>query len=73
MATLTDDDLMPFGKYKGKKMGGVPANYILYMYEEIRHIAPNKRNLNQAMFVKYAEENKQVLEKQAKEYRGAKE
>jgi len=30
---LEDDDLMPWGKYKGKKMQDVPADYLLYMYE----------------------------------------
>ena len=33
MAQLTDTSLMPFGKFKGKKMIDVPAKYLLYLYE----------------------------------------
>lgn len=29
-----DDDLMPFGKYKGKMMIDVPANYLLWLHEQ---------------------------------------
>ena len=67
MATLEDDSLMPFGKYSGRIMEDVPADYLIFMYEKIRPIAPNKMTLNQKMFVKYVEENKQVIEKQVKE------
>lgn len=30
---MTDEDLMPFGKYKGNKMANVPANYLLWLYD----------------------------------------
>ncbi len=33
MTKLTDESLMPFGKYKGKKMANVPAYYLLYIYD----------------------------------------
>lgn len=29
---LTDNDLMPFGKFKGIKMANVPASYLVYLY-----------------------------------------
>lgn len=32
---LKDDDIMPFGKFKGKKMKDVPASYLLYIYRTI--------------------------------------
>lgn len=67
MPTLTDFSEMPFGKYKGKKMMDVPADYILFMYEKIRPIALNKMYLSQKMFVNYVEDCKEVLEKQVKE------
>mgnify|MGYP003406343664 CR=1 FL=1 len=67
MPTLTDDSEMPFGKYKGKKMEDVPADYIMYMYDKIRPIALNKMYISQRMFVKYVEDNKDVLEKEIKE------
>lgn len=31
---LTDEDPMPFGKYKGEKMTNVPAEYLLWLYNE---------------------------------------
>lgn len=35
MATaLTDRDVMPFGKYKGKTLANVPAPYLLWLYNE---------------------------------------
>ncbi len=70
MPTLTDKDQIPFGKHKGMKMEDVPAEYILYMYSLIKPIAPNKMTLTQKMFVNYVEDNKQVLEKQAKDKNG---
>ena len=34
MATqiITDNSPMPYGKYKGKKMGEVPDEYLLWLY-----------------------------------------
>ena len=31
---MKDTDLMPFGKFKGMKMGNVPASYLLWLYEK---------------------------------------
>lgn len=31
---LEDDDEMPFGKHRGKRMVDVPDDYFLYMYNE---------------------------------------
>lgn len=31
---MKDDDLMPFGKYKGRKMADVPAAYLLYLWDD---------------------------------------
>ena len=30
---MTDESLMPFGKYKGEKMANVPADYLLWLYQ----------------------------------------
>ena len=30
---LTDNSLMPYGKHKGTKMGNVPADYLLWLYD----------------------------------------
>ncbi|HBD93528.1 MAG TPA: hypothetical protein DC057_05090 [Spirochaetia bacterium] len=49
---LTDNDLMPFGKYKGEKMVNVPATYLLFMKDKIK----NKKILE------YIEDNIDVLD-----------
>jgi uncharacterized protein (DUF3820 family) len=33
MGQLSDNSLMPFGKYKGEKLANVPPEYLLYIYE----------------------------------------
>lgn len=33
MANLTDDSIMPYGQYKGDKMINVPANYLIWLYD----------------------------------------
>lgn len=30
---LTDESLMPFGKHKGEKLANVPAEYLIWLYE----------------------------------------
>lgn len=30
---MTDNSLMPFGKYKGQKMANVPSDYLLWIFE----------------------------------------
>lgn len=36
---LKDDSLMPWGKYGGKQMIDVPAEYLLYM-KDVKKISP---------------------------------
>ena len=31
---MDDNSLMPFGKFKGEKMANVPADYLLWYYEQ---------------------------------------
>ena len=31
---LTDESPMPFGKYKGEKLGEVPSSYLLWFFEQ---------------------------------------
>lgn len=31
---MTDNDLMPFGKYRGKPMRSVPAKYLLWLFNK---------------------------------------
>lgn len=30
---MTDESLMPFGKYRGRQMADVPADYLLWLYD----------------------------------------
>ena len=30
---MTDNDIMPYGKYKGKKMANVPPDYLIWLYD----------------------------------------
>ena len=32
---MTDESIMPFGKYKGEKMANVPPDYLLWMLENL--------------------------------------
>lgn len=65
---LTDEGVMPFGKHKGEKMKGVPASYLLWLYDN------DERGLWQgcgihAMPVKmYIEANIAAIEKDAPDY-----
>ncbi len=51
---LTDNSLMPFGVHKGKKMADVPAQYLLWIYEQ---------NLD---VMNYIKENMDVLRQEIK-------
>lgn len=57
---MNDDSIMRFGAHKGKKLSDVPADYLIYAYEnfELEH---------RPEFKKYLEENIDVLRKEAKE------
>ena len=33
-APITDDYIIPYGKYKGSRIGDVPKDYLLYIYEQ---------------------------------------
>jgi hypothetical protein len=58
MPELTDNDKMPFGKYKGKSLIEVPASYLIYCYENY--------NLREAL-KNYIKNNMDVLKQQAKD------
>lgn len=31
---MTDTTIMPFGKYKGKMLGEIPAEYMIWLHDE---------------------------------------
>jgi uncharacterized protein (DUF3820 family) len=54
MNKLTDQSIMSFGKYKGHKLANVPAEYLIFIYNEYslqaplkQYIADNLRGLKQ--------------------------
>lgn len=57
MNKLTDSDLMPYGKHKGKKMIDVPADYLIWCHDNDK-CSPTVRA--------YIEDNLEVLNKEAK-------
>ena len=55
--SLTDNDVMPWGKYKGVKMANIPASYLIWLYEEKKCSGSVKD---------YIEENLDVLKSEIK-------
>lgn len=63
---LDDNGKMPYGKYAGQKMIDVPASYLLWMYDELCKMAPNKMSFQQKLVFDYVEMNYHALEKEKK-------
>lgn len=61
---LTDETIMPWGKYKGEELQDVPASYLVWLEGEIRK---NDRNteFHNGLLV-YIDENRDVLDKELK-------
>lgn len=49
MEELTDESIMPFGKHKGTKLANVPADYLLFCYQNYKLIAPLKKYIEDNM------------------------
>lgn len=58
MISYTDKTLMPFGEHRGKALANVPASYLLWCLRELPKLSPPLKA--------YIEENKALLEKEAK-------
>jgi len=54
---LTDNSIMPFGKYKGQVLANIPASYLIWIFEN------NKCTPDVA---KYINENLDVLKEEIK-------
>ena len=59
MPKFTDQDKMPFGKFKGTKLEAVEASYLLWLYEQM------KDNDDKIKLFIYIHENKKALEAEA--------
>jgi len=57
---LDDNSIMPYGRYKGRKMANIPAGYLLWLLENNKCCSKVK---------KYIEESMAALEKEVAEYR----
>ncbi|WP_071146711.1 putative quorum-sensing-regulated virulence factor [Bacteroides ihuae] len=62
---LTDESLMPFGKYKGKKMANVPASYLMWLYDEWTLPNPRFGSINREV-KEYIEDNLDVIQEEIK-------
>lgn len=56
---LTDESRMPFGKYKGEKMANVPAEYLMWLYE-------NQTGEGKSDLKDYIEDNLDVIKVEIK-------
>lgn len=56
---MTDQDLMPFGKYKGERMEKVPASYLLWLRDQ---------GCTHPEVKSYIEENETVLLSECPDY-----
>lgn len=57
---MKDTDKMPFGKYKGIAMAKVPANYLLWLNEDLK----NKNNPFILPLKEYIQDNIEVLKQE---------
>ena len=48
---MTDESIMPFGKYKGQQMADVPAPYLLWLYENNKCYGEVKQYIRENMDV----------------------
>lgn len=49
---------MPFGKHKDKALANVPADYLLYMYDQLRPTDPLKKYITDNLDVLKAESSR---------------
>jgi len=54
---MTDESIMPIGKYKGEKMANIPPDYLLWLYENGNIYGELKRYIKDNLDVIKAEIN----------------
>lgn len=64
---FTEESTMPFGKFAGRKIANVPAEYLIWLNDQSKNFAPNKKTLFQKYLKDYVEKNKEALELKIKE------
>lgn len=50
---MTDESLMPFGKFKGRALANVPAAYLIWVWEETEVREPLKSYIKDNLDVLY--------------------
>lgn len=70
MWRLTDTSAMPYGKYKGRPMLGVPADYLLWLHENgkcsegvARYVEENKAAIEQRRDAEAADRKQKTAER----------
>ena len=70
MWRLTDTSAMPYGKYKGRPMLGVPADYLLWLHENgkcsegvARYVEENKAAIEQRRDAEVADRKQKMAER----------
>lgn len=70
---MEDDDIMPFGKFKGRAMQDVPAGYLLFLYDKMAGEG-GPRSMGRltkeevAKVYDYMERNHKILQSEVKDY-----
>ena len=60
---LNDNSIMPFGKYKNRKLANVPASYLEYLRDQIKTSKHQPSSFDKALF-KYLDDNYICIQKE---------
>ena len=60
----TDDTPMPFGKHRGQKLEDMPAEYLLWLVNEIQEHGSEADDPRRAALCAYVDDNRECLEKE---------
>lgn len=62
---LSDESIMPWGKFKGEELQDVPAHYLFWLERENQSKKDRSKFVNSLLV--YIEENRDVLNKEIKQ------
>ncbi len=68
MIAFDDEDLMPFGKFKGKRLADVPADYLLWYYDTCREKSADGLDATYPAVFGFIEAKWGRLQKEAEDY-----
>lgn len=57
---MTDESIMPFGKYKGQKLANIPADYLIWLHDNDKCFGELKQYIAENMDVLKSE----IIQKQ---------